>query len=58
MPEAADLTLAQRVLGLVLPLVRPREDVARLGLDEGDALIRIERAPWCVMFFGKDALDG
>ena len=33
-------------------------DVARLGLDEADALIRLERGGWVVLFFGREALDG
>lgn len=33
-------------------------DVARLGLNEADALIRLERGGWVVLFFGREALDG
>ena len=33
-------------------------DAARLGLDAADALLIVRRAPWCVLFFAEDALDG
>jgi hypothetical protein len=32
-------------------------DVARLGLNEADALIRLERGGWVVLFYARDALD-